>query len=294
MAAELVRVAYAPGLPAPEDAHAFRLRGMIVARAAGAPLVSASRMTVKDGSVASLAGGGDGWTLRYGVRVRDRRGRPSALVVCRDLVATAPPAAPEDLRAEATADGIRLAWKARVGAAESGFNVYRSLADEPPGERPLNRKPLPQAEFLDTSVTIGSDYRYVVRAVVGESEPFRESESSDPVTVVAEDRFPPATPTGLTVVQEGTAVRLFWDPSAERDLGGYQLYRRVADGPWTALTGEPLVEATYLDRNVAAGRHVEYRVAAVDRAAPPNESQPSAPEGLDVVEDPAVRPESPR
>jgi hypothetical protein len=46
--------------------------------------------------------------------------------------------------------------------------------------------------------------------------------------------------------------------------------------------GEPL----YLDTLVEPGDYLLYRITAVDRAQPPNESPPSAEVEVDVVEDP--------
>ena len=99
-------------------------------------------------------------------------------------------------------------------------------------------------------------------------------------------RFAPAAPDGLVAVQEGEAVRLFWNPNAERDLGGYRVYRKTGDGAWTTLDPDPVGQAQYLDRALSPGDAVSYRVTAIDRADPPNESEPSEPAGLTVAEDP--------
>ncbi|MDX1388666.1 MAG: hypothetical protein R3344_05725, partial [Acidobacteriota bacterium] len=78
--AELVRVSYTAGREPPPDAGAFRRRGEVVQTLFGDPLDSGERLIFAD----------DGWMgagdttdrlLRYAVRVRDRRGRTSPLVV---------------------------------------------------------------------------------------------------------------------------------------------------------------------------------------------------------------------
>ncbi len=289
--AELIRVDNPPGLAVPADPEAFRLRGKVVALEQGEALEPGSRAQLEDPTVAQLPGGGAGWTVRYAVRVRDVRGRPSPLVAAADLELVAPLAAPDRLAATATAEGIRLSWRPPSEAGKSQYNVYRASAGESFGERPLNVEPLASTEFLDQAVTLGSTYRYAVRTVQGAGPPFRESDSSSVVTVVAADRFPPAPPTGLVAAQEGAAVRVFWNPSPERDVAGYNVYRRLPDGGWARLAG-PVRETTYLDRDPPAGSLIAYRVTAVDAASPPNESEPSAPTEVVVAREPTreVRP----
>jgi predicted small lipoprotein YifL len=290
--AELVRVAYGPGLHPPQDPDAFRRTGAVVAQIEGDPLGSGSRLRFRDPSWRDLSGNGVDWTLRYGVRVRDRRGRPSPLVVAPDLVPVAPPPVPFGLAAEATADGIRLRWDPPETGGSTKYNVYRAERGDPFGERPLNREALASAEYLDADVTLGKSYRYVVRSALFEGPPFRESASSPEVDVLAEDRFPPAPPSGLVAVQEGQAIRLFWNPNQERDLAGYRVFRRTEPGEWLTIGRNLGVEPLLLDPEVRPGTKVHYRVIAVDRAG--NESRPSEAVEVDVVEDTGTAKESGR
>ena len=89
-------------------------------------------------------------------------------------------------------------------------------------------------------------------------------------------------------VQEGKAVRLFWNPNKEKDLAGYRVYRRDAAGEWRRIGPELGVEPLLLDPDVLPGTHVSYRVAAVDRAG--NESAPSEAVELDVAADTVAAP----
>jgi len=291
--AELVRVEFPPGATPPKDAAVFRLRGAVVASHEGNPLQPDHRLEIEDTTVAALKDRGVGWTLRYGVRVRDRRGRPSPLVVSTDLVAVAPRAAPGRLAAEATADGVRLEWQAPTDAPSSTYNVYRATGDAPFPEQPLQTEPLTGTEYLDASVTPGTSYRYVVRTIAADGAPPRESESSPEARILAEDRFAPQAPAGLVAVQEGKTVRLFWNPGQERDLAGYRLYRKVGDSDWARIGLDPVTEATYVDADAHAGDRLAYRVTAVDRTTPPNESAPSEETELRVVEDPGTAGERP-
>jgi hypothetical protein len=227
------------------------------------------------------------------VRVRDRRGRPSPLVVALDLVAVAPREAPGGLAAEATADGVRLSWTAPSDAPSSKYNIYRAVGDAPLPEQPLQTEPLTTTEYLDASVSSGTTYRYAVRTIAADGAPPRESASSGEARILAEDRFAPQAPEGLVCVQEGKTVRLFWNPGQERDLAGYRLYRKTGESEWRRIGPDPVPEPTFVDEDVHPQDRAAYRVTAVDRATPPNESAPSEEVSLLVVEDPGVGGERP-
>jgi hypothetical protein len=207
--------------------------------------------------------------------------------VASELVVAEPRPGPTGLTGEATADGIRLEWQA-IGGAEAKYNLYRAPVGQEFPERPLHAEPLTATSYLDATATAGASYRYAVKVLLADGPPFRESESSNEITVLAEDRFAPAAPTGLVAVQEGRAVRLFWNPNQERDLSGYRLYRRAGADSWTRIGPDPIAEPLFLDGDVTPGLRIAYRVTAVDRATPPNESEPSSVVDLDVVSDPAV------
>ncbi len=134
---------------------------------------------------------------------------------------------------------------------------------------------------------IGESYEYVVRVALAEGLPRREGESSERFRVVARDTFAPEAPTGLVVVQEGPAVRLFWNPNSERDLAGYRVYRRQGSGAWERIGPELIDQPSFIHRDVAPDQRLSYYVTAIDRAPEPNESEGSAIEELEIVADPA-------
>jgi hypothetical protein len=285
-AAELVRVEFPPGSQPTDDPDAFRRRGRVVARLDVAARAPGERLALADEGLAELSNAGEGWTLRYGVRVVDRRGRLSPLVVARDLDLLRPPPAPVGLVAEATGEGIRLRWDAGGGDAVGRYSVYRRAPGEPAPERAIHPEPVSRNEYLDATAVPGSTYEYEVRAAAADGMPLRESAPSASIAVLAEDRSAPAPPERLVAVQERRAVRLFWNPSPERDVAGYRVYRRGSDGAWRAI-GPALVDRPlHLDTAIESGQRLAYRVTAVDRAQPPNESLPSAEVEFDVGEEP--------
>jgi chitodextrinase len=118
---------------------------------------------------------------------------------------------------------------------------------------------------VDEAVTVGTTYRYTVRAVdaVG-----NVSGVSAEVALTVQDVTPPGVPQGLTGQQVGTTVDLDWQ--AASDDVGVTAYRVFRNGALIAtVTGTGHVDGT-----VAVGSTYQYRVSARDAAG--NESAQSA------------------
>jgi fibronectin type 3 domain-containing protein len=96
---------------------------------------------------------------------------------------------------------------------------------------------------------------------------------SVPVTAVAADVFPPASPTGLIAVAGVSTVELAWDRNPEPDLGSYRVYRRAGNEQFTVLA-DAVEGVAYTDRQVQAGITYSYQITALDKSG--NESRPSA------------------
>ncbi len=286
--AELVRVTYQPGLTAPSDPDALRRRGDVVAQVVSDPLPVGGRLLLEDLRLGELAGNGTGWTLRYAVRVKDRRGRSSPLVMAPDLELLPSVPGPRDLVAEPTAAGVRLVWQPPEPGGTHTYNIYRSTPEAPWPELPLNSEPLAATEYLDSGIETGAAYIYAVRVSLASSLPYREGEPSSTREVRAEDHFAPRAPQSLVAVQEGPAIRLFWDPNPERDVAGYRVERRVAGGAWQPIGPTRVETPSYRDEGVQVGVRFAYRVSAVDRAVPANTSEPSSVVELEVLAEPVA------
>ena len=272
---ELVRVEFPPGVEAGTEASVFGRRGSVVTAVEGEQnVVPGSRVTLIDRVRREDGTSLVGWTVRYAVRVRDRRGRTSPLVATEMIVPMEVTDRPVGLAGEAVAAGISLAWD---GCEEDGamFQVYRAQGEGVIGEVPINAAPIDGCTMLDGSVKVGTVYRYAVHRLAVAEAPPRESAPSTEISVTAEDRFPPEPPKNLVAVQEGPAIRLFWDPGAERDLRGYRVEREVDEDGWSRITPVPVGDALFLDPDVRVGQRIRYRVIAEDGASPPNESAPS-------------------
>lgn len=285
---ELLRVVYDSETAPPPDADAFRRRGELIRVEHADPFTPGAVFALSDPAVVMLDERGVGQTLRYAVRVLDRRGRASAWVAAPDLVLLAAGDAPADLSAEPTAAGVRLVWN---GTAESGYNLYRATDDG--ALVSVNDQPIRATEYLDEDVRMGRRYTYRVRALLAAGRPRRESANSSAARVTAVDRFPPDPPHGLVAVQEGIGVRLFWDPSPERDVTGYRVFRSVDGADFVRIGPDPLERPLYLDSAVRPGQRVRYRVTAIDGAEPPNESGHATTAPLTLIEEPVPSEDGP-
>ena len=84
----------------------------------------------------------------------------------------------------------------------------------------------------------------------------------------------PAKPVGLSAVQEGNAVRLYWRKNNEPDLKGYRLYRRGKQafmippppwGVWSVIAEKySKTDTTHLDATVQNQYRYQYKVTAFD------------------------------
>jgi fibronectin type 3 domain-containing protein len=95
-----------------------------------------------------------------------------------------------------------------------------------------------------------------------------EGDESHAVTVVAQDVFPPATPTGLQAVSSGPGQKRFidlvWAPDTDADIAGYNVYRSEDGGEAKKLNPTPIKSPAFRDNDVMAGDEYRYAVSAVD------------------------------
>ncbi len=100
-----------------------------------------------------------------------------------------------------------------------------------------------------------------------------ESIDSEEVCLTPKDTYPPPAPGNLFAVEVSDGILLSWDDVPAADLGGYLVYRSDdAEGPFEPVTEQPVPLASYTDRTTEPGVVYYYRVSAVDRADPWNES----------------------
>ena len=184
-----------------------------------------------------------------------------------------PPDQPADVTVTASAEGVRLTWKARGG----NFQILRKAQ----GENFTPVATVQQPQWIDANAESGKQYTYQVLTIVklGNNKE-AESDLSDEASITPVDTFPPATPSGLRPSPAVTSIELAWDRNNEPDLAGYRIYRAVLTaGGANAATLEKLIDIgqipSYSDHNVEHGKTYRYALSAIDRAG--NESPKTLP-----------------
>lgn len=239
--------------------------------------------------------------LVYHVRVSNPAGRTDDLSKP-TIVPIAPTLpSPAAVSVEASRSGVRVAWPGTAAPPVEGVGFFYSVLRQDAGagaaqwkeigRTPAANQPL---SYQDTTPEFGHDYDYAVAplsrfALAGQEYEVRGALSA-PQAVAFRDVFPPAAPARLQAVYAGVpgqdAIDLSWNPEQERDLAGYNVYRREQGGTPARVNGEVLVAPACHDSNVTAGHRYFYTVTAVDSHGV--ESKPSA-EASEMV--PAAAPQ---
>jgi fibronectin type 3 domain-containing protein len=163
----------------------------------------------------------------------------------------APPAAPTGLTATAGVQQVSLAWTASSGA--TSYNVKRGTASGGPYVQ-LATATTPS--YVDSAVTGGTKYYYVVTAVNAGGESGYSNEASATATVAA-----PATPTGLTATAGDKQVALAWNAST--GATSYNVKRSTTHGgPYTTVNSP--TGTSYIDMGLTDGTKYYYVVSAVN------------------------------
>lgn len=186
-------------------------------------------------------------TYYYTLAARNAGGEsaPSAEVAATPV---GPPGSPTDLEATAGNGRISLRWRP-VPTAER-YRVMRSTT--PSGPYTAISHPA-EAEFLDTGVSNGVAYYYVVRATnEGGKGGYSPEVHATPVTV-------PAVPAGLAAVPGNGSVALTWQ--IVPDASSYAVYRAPGpEGPFAVIATPSTPSA--IDGQVTNGTTCVYAVSA--------------------------------
>ena len=232
--------------------------------------LEAGRLRVPDPLGAQTTSQHAGELAVYAVKALNRKGQNAGFSKLSSVRIYPSAAAPRGLRGDIKEDAIELAWQAptvtTAGTAIpslAGYHIYRSLTGAKGSFVRAGSSPV--ADFRDTQFEFGKTYSYFVRAVAQYGADIVESAESEVVKVVPEDRIPPQAPTRLVAIAVPASIELSWNLSPERDLAGYYIYRRDADGQaFRRLNGELARTPTFRDANVEKGKRYVYTVTAVD------------------------------
>ena len=129
-------------------------------------------------------------------------------------------------------------------------------------------------EMTLTNLEPGTLYHYRVGSRDRASNGPVESQVFKFTTEMEADVEAPSMPEGLAVRAGLDANWLTWEVGEAADLAGYVVYREDGSGTFVAIATN-VQEGSYLDEGLEEDRRYRYRVSALDRQSPPNESEMS-------------------
>ncbi|MDH5527574.1 MAG: hypothetical protein OEY97_09740 [Nitrospirota bacterium] len=195
---------------------------------------------------------------------------------------------------------ISLSWMPSTSIDVIEQRIYRSTTSGGPY---IETAVLPgnlDATYIDTPVTTGTIYYYVVKSFDGTSL----SPASNQASAVAINDLPPTPPTGLTAADvaadNGGNILLSWTPSVSTDVTVQRIYRGTSTGmydvtPIASLAGN--LATTWTDSTATTGTVFYYVVRAFDgtwesvdsveaSATALDNLTPAAPTGLTAADTP--------
>ena len=207
-----------------------------------------------------------------GISKANRPGPPAERVTIPLVAVPSPPGA---VAVKPTERHYELDWVgpvAEAGQPAIAFNVYLHGQED----APLNPSPVTVAKFQHEPIKPGEEICFVVSSVQVVRNVPLESEPSLPACSTWTDVYAPAAPRGLRAVAGDDGISLSWDANAEPDVAGYLVLRAEAPGDTLQPLGrEPIRQTNYRDTAVQSGVRYVYAIVALDKASPPNTSQPS-------------------
>ena len=229
----------------------------------------------------------------YAVEIMNTQGR-SAGLSNQVIIPLAPTiAAPSDVSAEVSADGVRVSWSGGVQPSPPDGLTFRYRIERRPagagGYIALNDvDPAAEGSYLDQTFEWQTKYQYRITSVTdvhaGGRQATVEGDDSAATEIFTKDIYPPGQPVGLQAVFSSVGqkpfVDLTWAPNSESDVAGYNVFRRSAGGEWQKLNPKPIQVPSFRDENVLPGTRYQYAVSAVDLRG--NESPRSAPASEEV------------
>lgn len=224
-----------------------------------------------------------GYIYRYNYKIKliNENDDYSPLSNVATLLFKLPPSPPTELGFQRKGNSISLFWEPPInlcnGLPYEGkllFNVYRRSENAAFIPLPLNPVPLTTFSYTIDFLELDQTYFFTVRTVL--ISPYRESELALPLEVKLQDVEPPQVPRDLVALQSMRLVSLLWIEVKDKDLAGYNIYRKTGEKEeWKLLNEKPHPSNTYVDRTVSMDKTYFYAVTAVDRSPQANESEKS-------------------
>ncbi|MEW5766560.1 MAG: FlgD immunoglobulin-like domain containing protein [bacterium] len=171
-----------------------------------------------------------------------------------------PPPAPTGVTAATVGRAVYIDWNTVSGMV---YNVYRATSAGVNKSSPRVADEISETEFLDTTVTVGQTYYYVVTSVdPADPDPLaRESDISSEVS--ATSIFTP--PSNLSAANAKGPISLSWTGTSGLGTITYNVYRSdTSSAAASSRIASGVTGTTYLDEGTLDGVTYYYWVSAVD------------------------------
>lgn len=165
-----------------------------------------------------------------------------------------PPAPPTDLAASAGSGQVTLSWAAMADAA--AYRLHRGTTSG--GPYGAIASALTGTGYLDTAVTNGLTYYYVVTAVNGSGE----SAYSNQAMATPSAPAVPSPPSGLTATAGKKKITLNWKPSA--GATAYNVKRRTGSAATYMTIATGVGGTSYINTGLTSGVTYYYVVSAAN------------------------------
>jgi hypothetical protein len=192
---------------------------------------------------------------RYKIVARNLRGILSDDSNILAVTPLQPPPPPNDISFAIKGNSVILSWQEED--KDVRYNVYKNFECGNHVPSPINASPLSGNSFTD-AFEINRIVCYSIRSVV-QSDVMNEGRPSKEVKVDPFALVPPA-PEGIRAFAAPDRVILYWDTPSESWVTGFNVYRKIGDGPY-GLIGRTQIPA-FVDMEQPSTKR-DYKVSAV-------------------------------
>jgi len=160
------------------------------------------------------------------------------------------------------------------------YRIYRGSTNKPEDMKPLGRTKWAETTFSDKDVQKGQTYYYVVRSLKMNRGISLESDASDTASATA-PRVHWGPPENVNTMATGDGIRIVWAPvKIEDEQVRYNVYRSESGRMFEKINTEPVVNPSFLDKDVRRGASYRYAISAFVESHSDEESSRSASEDV--------------
>jgi len=181
----------------------------------------------------------------------------------------AKPKKPENIILSPKDKAIEIGWNVlNLPTDISYFTIYKSTNGS--SFYQIAKVSPTSGKYLDSGLVNGNTYWYYLTAtdIYGQTSENSKTNSAVPT---ASDTIPPAPVKRISIAVLSTnSVKITWQPNAELDIAGYNVFRSFNSNSGFVKINSSLISAStnpyFIDNNLQYGTNYYYRVQAIDFA----------------------------